>query len=215
MGRARQAGQGSVEAVGLALAVALLLAALAVWAGRAGPLPASPPVGLDPLTGLLGGDGDRAVGVLGAPSLDLSTLRGGPPSPIGRVLRGVAHVVRIGAPAFAGGAADRLRERLRALVRHPVATIRETLRAAARDATDPVGALRSRVGDLAAYVAALRAMSGDDAVRRIARDLGGAATDAAISRFVRIARGRIGRALARAAGPRPPVRPVPPAPPAP
>lgn len=211
MGRARHSGQSTVEAVGLTLVVAALLAALALWAGRAGTVPSAAPVRLDPLTGLLAESGEGSW-TPGAPGFFLGTLRRGDP-PIGRVLRGVAHVVRIGAPAFAEGAADRLRERLRALVRHPIATVRETIRTAARDAADPIGVLRARLGGLVDYVRSLRGLTRDEIVRRIAHDLGGTATDVVISRLVRLARMRIARGITdRAGGGVPPTPPSPPAP---
>ncbi|MEW6583716.1 MAG: hypothetical protein AB1416_13250 [Actinomycetota bacterium] len=195
MGRRRQAGQASVEAVGLAVAVALLLASLTMWAARAWRAPDAPPVGLDSLTDLVRNDPlPGGLPPVLAAHHGFSGLRGGGDAPIGRALRVARDVVRIGAPALAEGAWDRLRERAASVVRNPVETMREALRGIGEaGTTNPVDAVRRRIGAFIAYVGSLRGLSRDEIVRRVSYDLGGVLADAAVSRVLRVAAGRIVR----------------------
>lgn len=182
-----QDGQATVEHVGVATIVALLLASLSIWAAQNLRPPALPP----PIIG------SAARGLDGTPpgspryafpygEVLLPALRGRGDEPIGRFLRGVGgftrDIVVTGGPALARGFVDRIRERTVDMVRNPLGTIKDTIESLSGGDPNILAAIRRRIGDVSAYVWTLRGLSREEMIRKVAGDLGAAGADVAIDR---------------------------------
>jgi hypothetical protein len=176
-----QRGQAAVESVGVTVAIALLVGALAVWmAGNVRP-PAAPPdvIGhvADPL-----GFASRQVGQAWSrddlpPWLD-TAARGRGDRPIGRVLgrvgRGARTAVEIGIAFDEGwrsGIQPVVRRRIREFLRDPVGS------ASSVDLAGTAVGLIQRSGRLPAYIRMLRSMPPREAARRLGHDLGATTGD--------------------------------------
>jgi hypothetical protein len=186
--RTRQAGQATIEHVGVATIVALLMASLSLWVAQNVRPPAAPPPIISSIVEHLG-DG----GAPGSPNF-LFTYRGAPLSamgtpgdpPIGRFFKGVARFTRdavvIGGPALARGFVDRMKERTLEMVRDPIGTIKDTIVGLTRGDPNLLAVIRDRIGDIGTYVNELRGMSREEMIRTVAEDLGAAGADLVIDR---------------------------------
>ncbi len=169
-------GQAAVESVGVTVAIALLIAALAAWmAGNVRPLAAPPDVighVADPL-----GFTARSVGQAWSrevlPQWLDTAARGRGDRPIGRFLGRVGE--RAGAVVGLGLALDEgwrsgirpvVRRRVEAFLRDPVGS------ASSVDLADTAVGLIQRLGRLPDYIRMLRGMPPREAARRLGHDLG-------------------------------------------
>jgi len=201
--RSTEAGQATIEHLGLVVAVALLLAAMGAWAA-AHVRPGAPPPVLE-----------RALAPLdAAPAIpDLGVApRGARSTPIVRALRRAAglggragRLAGVGATAFAGGFTGGLRATVAEFVRNPVSALRNSGALARTAVSDPFTLGSAGLRAAVDYARELRAMPPEAAYRRVMRDLGETGADVAVSKgkglarraFLRVLRDR----LARAGGP--------------
>jgi len=213
MVRRWQRGQAAVEGIGIAVIVAILLAAVTSWLVREVRPAARPP----DLVGAAAAPLTREPGPFDAryplpPRFATSWRGGGSDEPIGRFLRRVAGGVRDGAVlardmdrAFVRGFGNRLELRGREVLDDPFGALVGLSRDP--DFLAPSGAFRRAVENARAlwdYAQELRDMPLRQAALRASEDAGGLAADGAVE-AVRVAltrRIRAGRA------PRPP-RPTP------
>jgi hypothetical protein len=169
-------GQAVVESVGVTVAIALLVAALAAWmAGGVRP-PSAPPAVIERVADPLGLNARRVGHAWSSgdlpPWLD-TAARGRGDRPIGRFLRRVGDGAREGlalALAFdegwQSGIQPVVRRRIREFIADPVGTASSV--SLARTA---VGLIQ-RAGRLPDYLRMLRSMPPRDALRRLGHDLG-------------------------------------------
>jgi hypothetical protein len=205
-----QRGQATLEHLGLALVLAIVLAAAAPWlAARLRP-PEHPPRFVDaaaqPLVSAESWIGRNVNPLAGLQPWTLP--RGRDDEPIGWFLRTAGpdlclRVIRVPDPwsALACGAAMQAVARARALVQRPVATLTGPVRRGVSIALDPASAASGAVADALAYVRRLRGMPASRAWLTATVDLGAWAADAGISRGAGAARaaalGRLREGLRR------------------
>jgi hypothetical protein len=205
-------GQAAVESVGVTVAIALLVAALAVWmAGNVRP-PAAPPdvIGhvADPL-GLTARQVEQAWSRDDLPPWLDTAARGRGDRPIGRFLGrvgdGVVTTVVTAAEAdwrFRRAVHRQFLARLEALARDPSQIVQPP----DPDALTPEGVARrilGRGGDLVAYVRELRRMPPRDALLRLAEDGGTVGGDLLFDAADTLLRRGVGKALGRGRAPAP------------
>lgn len=210
-----QRGQAAVEGIGMAVVVALLMAATAAWlAGAVGPATRPPDV-VGRVAEPLGGGYDRRL--FSRPVLPpfLSAPADGA-APIGRALavagRGVVSAVVVYARArnqFTVGFGERLRERVGDVVRDPLGDPGDLPDADMFTLRGIGVAAAQRAGDLWDYARFLRTLPPERAVMRAARDAGRESADAAIEVAQAALRRRLARG-GRGAPPAPPREPQPP-----
>ncbi|MGE0026732.1 MAG: hypothetical protein AB7O78_02030 [Thermoleophilia bacterium] len=176
-----QRGQAAVESVGVTVAIALLVAALAAWmAGNVRPAGAPPDVighVADPL-GLTARRVEQAWSRDDLPAwLDTAT-RGRGDRPIGRFLgrvgEGAREAVALGIAFDEGwqsGIQPVVRRRIREFLRDPVGS------ASSVDLADTAVGLIQRSGRLPDYIRMLRSMPPREAARRLGHDLGATTGD--------------------------------------
>ncbi|MGD9695797.1 MAG: hypothetical protein AB7V42_09075 [Thermoleophilia bacterium] len=188
MDRTRQRGQATVEAVGIVVVVALLMAALGPWMARELRPPDRPPDPVTPVAGLLEPSPiEMSLSPLAARPLPDFLLDTDGAGPIGRFLRSVpdrvARVARIGfrchqelQRTFQG----RLREHGRAMLDDPLSLL---------DAPDVVALLESDRGldrivsgtrDLWRYGRTLPGLGAEGACMKVAADAGPLLADGAV-----------------------------------
>jgi hypothetical protein len=169
-------GQAAVESVGVTVAIALLMAALAVW--MAGNLrPSGPPPDVvgrvaDPL-GVSAQPIQQAWSPDDVPTWMDREAAGRGSRPIGRFLRRIGHGIRRGVAieqAFERGWHRGIKpvviRRVRAFVEDPVGT------AGSVDLAHTGVGLIQRMGRLPAYIRMLNSMSAEEAAERLGQDLG-------------------------------------------
>lgn len=194
-----QHGQATVEHVGVATVVALLLASLSIWAAQnLRPPPLAPSIIGSVARGLDGTPPGSPRYAFPYGEVSLPSLGGRGREPIGRFLRGVGgftrDVVVIGGPALAKGFVDRVRQRTGDMVRDPLGTVKDTIESLSGGDPNILAAIRRRIGDVSAYVRTLRGLSREEMIRKVAGDLGAAGADVAIDRGRRfLVREGIGR----------------------
>jgi len=169
-------GQAAVESVGVTVAIALLVAALAVWmAGNVRP-PAAPPDVIGRVADPLAFGAQRVQQAWSRdalpPWLD-TAARGRGDRPIGRFLRrvgeGAREAVALGIAFDEGwqsGIQPVVRRRIGAFLRDPVGA------ASSVDLAFTAVGLIQRAGRLPAYIRMLRSMPPREAARRLGHDLG-------------------------------------------
>jgi hypothetical protein len=183
MSRGAQRGQAAVESIGIAVLVALLLAAVSAWLLREVRPPERPPALVEAVAAPL----TRGPGTfdfrypLPAPVLQMP--RGRSNAPIGRALRAAARwsrdAVVLGLEMrhrFALGFGRRLGERARRLLEDPLG---ELVSAPDADVLTPAGLGRA-VERLRAYVREVRALPPREAALRVSEDAGGLGADLAV-----------------------------------
>jgi hypothetical protein len=183
----RQAGQATVEHIGVVVVVALLMASLSLWAAQnIRPSPAPPPIVasiVDHLQQEAPGSPGYRFPAVGAP---FTAVRGTDDEPIGRFLKGTVRLARdvvvIGGPALAKGFVERVKERAVDMVRDPIGTAEDTITGLAQGNPNILAVIRDRVGDIGDYVEALRGMSREEMIRTVAEDLGAAGAEFVIDR---------------------------------
>lgn len=205
--RNRQSGQAAVESIGLAIAIAALFAAAAIWAAAHVRAPDAPPPIVAEVTAALDGMAGPA------PVPDLGIAPRGRRPPIGRALRGVGRVLRVGgsiavtgASAFGDGVGRGVTQTVHEFIANPVGTVVGGGEVAVAAVRDPAGLGAAAVE----YARELRALPPREAYRRVMRDLGELTVDAAVTRGKMAARRAVLRALRRridAPPPRPPGAP--------
>jgi hypothetical protein len=177
-------GQAGVEHIGIVVVVAIVLAALGVWAtsqlgeGRPPPLPdrliapvepppvpqaALPDLGIAPRT-------HRANPVLHGLNRAVR---------VGRRVRGVAER---GVRAYTSGFVHGIASSVGGFVRDPVGSVVGGASLLPALVRDPAGFARAQIAAGAAYVRILRTLPPDVAYEKAARDLGGLSADVAITR---------------------------------
>jgi hypothetical protein len=194
-----QRGQAAVEAIGIAVVVALLMAATTAWlAGMTGSA-ARPPDVIGRVAEPLGdGFGQR---ILSRPALPpFLTAPAGGAAPIGRALaaagRGVVSAAIVYARArdqYAVGFGERLRERIGEILRDPLGDPGDLPDADMFTLRGLGLAAAGRAGELWDYARFLRTLPPEEAVMRAARDAGRESADAAIE----VAQGALRRRLLR------------------
>ncbi len=202
-----------MESIGVTVAIALLVAALAAWSATAGRPPAAPPAGLG--RGAAPGVSAQRVEQSWSrddlpPWLDaVARRRGEPPIGrfLGRVARGAGEAGRIGvlgAWNFRRHVERRVAMRLEDLVRNPrqlFVPMDPTLLTPGGLARDVAG----RVGDPVEYVRSLRGLSAEEVVMRVTGDGGDLAGDVIVDVGQALLQRRAAGALRR----RPPDAPPP------
>jgi hypothetical protein len=199
---AGEAGQASAETTGLVVLVAVLFAGLAMWIPGAIDLPDDPPPFIERIGAALG---------VSAPSLDAHSTtnpaiwqfvdHGNDNEPIGNFLRRARDVaVRtsdleyVFAMEFSDAARDGARDRAVHIVRHPLGALIEMIPRPQNVSGQAIDGLASAYA-LSQYLDELRAMSSEEATRKIARDtgeqVGAGAVDALITRSLRAAGRRV------------------------
>lgn len=222
MGR-RQRGQAAVESVGITVAIALLVAATALWLAHELRPPARAPDVIATIVGPLDpgvAQGARSWSVTTLPPFLDTVASGRGDRPIGRALRSIGSGVATasvlaaeGDRGFREGFRDRLRDRALALVRDPLGGL--------GDLTDPslltpsglADRILARGGELRDYVRYLRALPPRVAARTAGRDLGEAAADLTVDLGEAALRkrlaGRLGSRVPRSPRPAPRDAPAP------
>jgi hypothetical protein len=169
-------GQAAVESVGVTVAIALLLAALAAWMAGAVRPPAAPPALVERVADPLGVNA-RRVGHAWSrgdlpPWLD-TAARGRGDRPIGRFLRRVGDggretlaLARAFDEGWQSGIQPVVRRRIRDFIRDPVGT------ASSVSLTRTAVGLIQRAGRLPDYIRMLTRMPPREAIRRLGHDLG-------------------------------------------
>jgi hypothetical protein len=199
-------GQAAVESVGVTVAIALLVAALAAWmAGNVRPTGPPPDVighVADPL-GLTAQRVEQAWTPGSLPPWLDTAARGRGDRPIGRFLgrvgEGVVTTIEVGAEAdmrFRASVSRQFLTRLEALARDPSQIIGPP----DPDALTPAGVARrvlSRGGDLVAYVRELRRLPPREALMRLSDDSGTVTGDALFEAAQAWVKRGAGRALRR------------------
>lgn len=217
MNRVHQRGQAAVETVGIAVMVALLLAAVSAWLVREVRLPDRPPAVIEAVSRPL----ERLPGrfEFTYPLTYRYPLPSGGDAPIGRVLRAIGRGTRDGivlsAEArnrFALGFGRRLRERAMELLHDPLGGLTEIdVRAMIDDDLfTPSGLLRRSLrhaDTLWEYAQELRSMPLREAALKASEDAGRLAADGVIEAGRAALKRRIARTLRR-----PPESPDPPRP---
>jgi hypothetical protein len=182
-----QRGQATVEHVGLAVVVALLLALVAVWLAREVRPPASPPRFVDaaaqPLESAESWAGRSVDPLLGLQPWRQPRGRDG--EPIGRALRAGASAGAIwarGVVAQGRGGLQRLQQHLADIRRNPLRVVLENLRGAYWLSAHPQEAARQTAAALRDYVVELGRLGPEGAYLRLAHDSGREAVDLALAR---------------------------------
>lgn len=183
-----QAGQAAVEGIGVAVVIALLLAALAAWMVTTTHPPARPPDVLGRVAAPLSGPYDQRLWE--RPSLpSLLGLSAGrrASGPIGRALRTAGRAALTGAvigvqarQQFIVGFGERLRERAGDVLRDPLGDGAEL---PDPDLFTPSGiglAVARRAGEIWDYAQFLRALPPREAIMTASHDAGRASADVAI-----------------------------------
>jgi hypothetical protein len=202
--RSGERGQATVEHVGLVVAAAIALSAIAIWVAHELRPPAHPP----PVVQAAGWPLESAESWVGRNVDPLAGFggwrlpRGRRDEPIGGFLKRAAAETAFAASivgAFGAGAEGRLLERLRRAVADPLGTARaiaETYGAAA----DPGEVIRAQVDTARRYWERLRVKPWRRAVLTVAHDLGGMGTDLVLARARRAAQNAAARRLRRRFG---------------
>lgn len=199
-------GQAAVESVGVTVAIALLVAALAVWmAGNVRPT-GPPPDVVGRVADPLGLSAPRLAQPWSADDVPrwMDTAAVGRGSrPIGRFLRRVGHGIRNAVEieqAFETGWHRGIRpvviRRVKAFIRDPVGT------AGSVDLADTAVGLIQRTGRLPAYIRMLNRMSAKEAAERLGQDLGETTGEVGMDVLEGVVARRAGGAL-RGRGPTP------------
>lgn len=183
----RQAGQATVEHIGVVVVVALLMAAVSLWAaGNMRPSAAPPPIASTVVGHLQNEAPGSPAYRFPAAGSSLEFVHGGGDEPIGRFLKGIGRLTRdvvvIGGPALARGFVERTKQRAVDMVRDPLGTIRDTITGLANGNPNILAVIRDRVGEIGDYVVSLRGMTREEMIRTVAQDLGAAGADFVIDR---------------------------------
>ncbi|MCU0308626.1 MAG: hypothetical protein MUE51_12835 [Thermoleophilia bacterium] len=210
IGRRRAAaGQATVEHIGLVVAVALLMGALALWGVREMRPPEHPPdvvgAAARPLAGAARPARDAAVlsWMLRAEHVGAGAGR----TPVERAVRFLVAgrlIAAEGEVDFIRAFAARVRERAGEALADPGGIARD-LADPDLDFSDPRRVVTERWDDLLRYLGELRSLPAREAFLRASRDAGGLAADVAIARVVRAARRAVTERVTR----RPPSPPAP------
>jgi hypothetical protein len=179
--RSAQHGQATVEYVGIATILVLLLASVSIWVMQNVRPPAEPPPVIESIANHLDAQPPGLPEYVFRSGVPEGMLRPRGDGPIGKFLRGVRDTVRdvvvIGGPALARGFGTRIRERTVEMVRDPIGTVRDTLEEIGHGDPNILRAIRNRIGDIGDYVHELRGMSREEMIRKVAGDLGAAGAD--------------------------------------
>ena len=189
-----------MEHIAIVVVVALLLAAIGVWlSSHVHPDRDPPPVTTGVWSGL-----DRIPEP--APSLpDLGLTPRGPGQrtsghALGRILRGVVKANRLiasGRHAFVAGFGHGLWVAVTDFVRNPVALLTDGNGLVKDFARDPAGLVKEQIDAAIDYARQLKAMSPQDAYRKVLHDLGEVSADVVIARGRGFAHRMLLRALKR------------------
>jgi hypothetical protein len=206
----RGRGQAAVESVGVVVAIALLVAALAAWMSREVRPPAAPPPVLARVADPLGTAARRVEHAWSGGALPTwldAAARDGADPPIGRFLRRVGGGARdaLGLAvefdrAWRRGIQPVVRRRVRAFLDDPFAA------AASPDLAGTVVGLVHRAGRLPDYVRMLRSMPPREAVARLGEDLGAATGEVGFDVLEVLAKRRLATAGRGSGRPAPPAR---------
>ncbi len=181
--RSAERGQAAVESIGIAVLVALLLAAVSAWLVREVRPPAGPPALVEAVAAPLSRDPAPFDHRYPLPPPAFEMPRGRDDEPIGRALRAAARgsrdAVVLGVEMrhrFARGFGRRVGARGRRFLEDPLG---ELLTVPDADLLTPAGA-RLDVERLRDYVRELRAMPPREAALRVSEDAGGLGGDLAV-----------------------------------
>ena len=210
----RGRGQAAVESVGITVAVALLVGAMALWMAREVRPPPRPPdvIGrvAEPL-GIGSGQGAQAWSPQQLPPWLGAVARGGGGAPLGDALRALGRgVVTTGVLALEGdrgfreGLQARLRERGLEILHDPLGGLTDLPDPALLTPSGLAERVLQQAGDLADYVRMLRRLPPRVAAHRLGRDLGEGTADLAVDVGEAALRRRIARSLGRGRPPEPP-----------
>lgn len=184
--RTAQRGQATVEHVGIAVIVALLLASLSIWVSQNVRPPPAPPAISSLADRLDGPPPGSPYYLFQHRGLPLSAMRGRNDETIGRFFRFVGgftrDLVTIGGPALVKGFVVRIKDRAVDMARDPIGTIKNTLQSLGETDPNVFAAVRDRIGDIGDYVDSLRHLSQEEMIEKVAEDLGAAGADFAIDR---------------------------------
>lgn len=169
-------GQAAVESVGVTVAIALLVAALAVWLSANLRPAAAPPDVIGRIADPLGLSAQRVEQAWSRDDLPQwldTTARGRGDQPIGRVLRrigegarGTFQVALAFDEGWRSGIRPVVRRKIQEFIDDPVGT------ASSVDLEATVVGVIQRAGELPDYIRMLNSMPPEEAARRLGHDLG-------------------------------------------